>query len=268
MKKCILFILAIAVILFSCNDDQQGYDTETQNPPPPSIPFTILNSYPHDVESFTQGFTIFNGHLYESTGQYGFSWFGPVDLTTGKIDKKITLADNFFGEGHTFFRDKLYLITWREKKGFVYDSKTFKKLGEFDLLTEGWGLTHDSTYLILSDGSSNIFYLHPDSLNVVKTLSVTDNTGPVPNINELEYINGYIYANQWQTRYILKINPQTGKVEGRLDFRDVINNVKAKDPQFDAQEKTLNGIAWDPEKNVAYITGKYWPEILEIRFNP
>lgn len=268
MNKFFFPLLTIAVILFSCNDDSQVNNTDNINPPPPNIPFNIIKSHPHDIESFTQGFTIFEGSLYESTGQYGTSWFGPVDLSTGKIDRKITLPEELFGEGHTFFQDKLYLITWKERKGFVFDSKSFKKIKEFDLHTEGWGLTHDSTSLILSDGSSNIFYLHPDSLHVIKTLSVTDNIGPVPNINELEYINGYIYANQWQTRFILKINPETGKVEGRLDFKDVINSVKAKDPEFESQEKTLNGIAWDPVENKAYITGKYWPEILEIRFNP
>lgn len=266
MKKifpgiCLLFLL------FACNDSD-NQNPATINPPPPTIPFTIVQSLPHDTSSFTQGLTIHEGSLFESTGQYGTSWFGPVDFSTGKIDKKIILPNEYFGEGHTFFQNKLYLITWREKKGFIYDSKTFNKISEFNLLTEGWGLTHDSTHLIMSDGTSNIYYLNPETMEVVKTLSVTDNNGPVPNLNELEYINGYLYANQWQTRFILKINPADGKVTGRLDFREVINSVKAKDPQFEAQEKTLNGIAWDATNQKAYITGKYWPELLEISFTP
>jgi glutamine cyclotransferase len=210
--------------------------------------------------------------LYESSGsgsagdkQPGAypSAFGTVDLKTGKVNIKVQLDNTtYFGEGITFFRDKVYQLTWQSGIGFIYDAKTFKKLGEFKIpAREGWGLTHDSAHLIMSDGSSNLYFISPDSLRLLNIVSVTDNNGPVGNVNELEYINGFIYANQWQTPYILKIDPASGKVVGRINLENLVNEVNNKYP--DAND--LNGIAFDSANNKLYVTGKLWPNIYEIR---
>ncbi len=265
MKKN-LFAFICTIVLLACNDsgDQQ---IDPPAPPPPAIGFTVLNVLPHDTASFTQGLSYYQGRLFESTGQYGTSWFGPVNPANGRIDRKISLDQQYFGEGHTFLDGKLYLITWRERKGFIYDAETFSLIKEFPLLTEGWGLTTDGKHLILSDGSSNLFFLDAQTGEVRKTLGVTDAYGPVPNLNELEYINGFIYANQWQTRFVLKIDPENGQVTGRMDFRDILAEISSREPGFEFDVKTLNGIAWDSTSNRMYITGKYWPNMYEIKLN-
>lgn len=260
------------IFLASCssngsNDSEDGNSSATANPAPPVINYSVVNVYPHDTSSFTEGLLVYNGQLYESTGgqpqENNFkSWFGPVDIRTGKATKKVMLDTAFFGEGITVFQGKIYQLTWQSQKGFVYDAKTYKKLKEFSYNGQGWSLTHDGTYLIMSDGSSNLKYLDPDSLKVVKIVGVEDNNGPVGNINELEYIKGFIYANQYLTNYILKIEPSTGRVVSKLNFDSLDKEVKIKYPQ--ALE--MNGIAYDSAANKIYITGKAWPNLYEVRF--
>lgn len=271
MKKFFLFIAAVLVFA-SCsnngnNENSNGNGDAVANAGPASIQYSIVNVYPHDTAAFTEGLLVHEGQLYESTGGQAQisdfkSWFGPVDLKTGKALKKIMLDTSYFGEGINIFKGNLYQLTWQNHKGFVYDAKTFKKLKEFTYAGEGWALTNDGTYLIMSDGSSNLQYLDPESLKVVKILGVQDNSGPVGNINELEYINGFIYANQYLTNYILKIDPSSGKVVGKLDFDSLNNQVKTKFP--DALE--MNGIAYDSASGKIYITGKAWPNLYEIKF--
>ena len=269
MKKFALS-LSISILLFSCNSvDKPGTgngDSTVTEAVPPIIAYGVINAYPHDTASFIQGLWVHQGKLYESTGSpaepdNNGSWLGEVDLKTGKAQKKVTLPDDLFGEGSTLINNKVYYITYQKRIGYVYEYPSFKKLREFNYATEGWGLTNDGKNLIMSDGSSSLHFYNPETLQVQNILGVLDNNGPVPNLNELEYIGGFIYANQWQTNYILKIDPNSGKVVGRMEFESLDKEVKAKYPGADY----LNGIAYDSAANKIYITGKKWPTLYEIK---
>ena len=247
-----------------------GIPESTVSNEPPVIGFTILNALPHDQNSYTEGLLINNGKLYESSGapeenENTRSIVGIVDPVTGKIAVKAELdKKTYFGEGITILHNKLYQLTWTNKKGFIYDLETFKKIGEFNFPSkEGWGMTTDGKDLIMSDGSSNLTFLDPDTFKTNRILGVTDNNGPVGNINELEYVNGTILANVYQTAYIIRIDPNTGQVIGKADFSNLVKEVKSKNPDVDY----MNGIAYDSAKNKIYITGKLWPNIYEVRLN-
>ncbi|MBS1934749.1 MAG: glutaminyl-peptide cyclotransferase [Bacteroidetes bacterium] len=273
MIKKILSLLVIVSAVACTNTDTNNHSTDT-NPQansgePTVINYSVVNALPHDTTSFTEGFLFHDGQLYEATGHVDEvpstrSLFGVVDLKTGKIAPKVELDKNkYFGEGIVFLNGKVYQLTYQTKIGFVYDAKTFKKLGDFTFPSaEGWGMTTDGTYLIMSDGTSNINYLDPNNFKLVKILGVTDNNGPVSNVNELEYINGYIYANVYTTNYILKIDPSSGKVVGKLDFSTLDNEAKIKYPAA----KEFNGIAYDSVLKKIYVTGKLWPNIYEVQF--
>ncbi len=261
--------LAICLILLSaCNNKVPEYKVQNDSSPQ-NISYRVINAFPHDTSAYTEGFLVHNGILYEATGHTSAypgsrSMFGIVDLSNGQIDKKVEIDKNkYFGEGIAFLRDRVYQLTDTTRIGFVYDEKTFKKLGDFYYDGEGWGLTTNGAYLLMSNGSSNIVYREPSGFKIVKTLGVRDNNGPVQNINELELINGYIYANQWLTDYILKIDTTTGMVVGRIDLSSLKNEAKIKYP---FAEET-NGIAYDSIKNKIYVTGKLWPTIYEIQFD-
>ena len=263
-------LLGILMLLSGCKDEDENAG-ETNNPPDPSVPPTIsyntIKEIPHDTASFTQGLAFNNGEMYESTGSPEIpsnngTWIGQVNLATGQATRKVDLGKQWFGEGITFLNGKIFQLTYQTKKGFVYDAKTFKKLKEFSYSTEGWGLTNDGKFLIMSDGTSSLYFLDPDSLRVQNITGVTDNNGPVSNINELEYINGFIYANQWLTPYILKIDPASGKVVGRLDLTQLLESARVKNPDLNE----LNGIAYDSTSGKVYVTGKKWPTMYEIKF--
>lgn len=252
-----------------CADDNNENNNSGEDyiKAPVNLAFQVVNQFPHDTAAFTEGFTFYEGELYESTGapdspSTNGTWIAKLDIATGRYDRKVDLGSSYFGEGITFLNDKVYQLTWTSKVGFVYDAKTFKKLREFKYASEGWGLTNDGQHLIMSTGSSNLYYLGPDSLNFIKMVAVQDNKGYVPNLNELEYIDGFIYANQWQTPYILKIDPATGHVVGKIDLTKQVTEISHKYP--DALE--LNGIAYDSSSRKTYITGKKWPFIYEIRW--
>jgi glutaminyl-peptide cyclotransferase len=255
--------------MISCNNnDDASYDdgAAAGNAAAPFMNYSVVNSYPHDTSSFTEGLMIHNGQLYESTGspespKNNGSWFGKIDLKTGKASNKVTLDKQFFGEGIAMLNGKIYQLTWQSQKGFVYDATTFKKIKEFTYNGEGWALTTDGTNLIMSDGTSNLRYLDPESLRVLNIVGVTDHNGPVANINELEFIDGFIYANIWMTNYIIKIDPASGKVVGKLDFTSLVKEVNNKYPGADE----MNGIAYDSASKKIYVTGKLWPNIYEIR---
>jgi glutamine cyclotransferase len=276
MKKTLLPFLLIYVLAFACKDSSHSSEnSDSINEPatsnePPAITYTIVNALHHDKDSYTEGFLIHDGRMYESSGapkeyENTQSIAGIVNPANGKIDVKVELDRNtYFGEGISILHDKLYQLTWTNRKGFIYDLKTFKKTGEFNIpSTEGWGMTTDGNSLILSDGSSNLTFMDPVTFKTNRILGVTDNNGPVGNINELEYVNGKILANVYQTAYIIRIDPNTGKVLGKADFSNLEKEVKSKNPDVDY----LNGIAWDSAKNKIYITGKLWPNIYEVRFN-
>lgn len=268
MKKLVYSSLLITAIATGCNnnDTQSGTETTVETGTP-RLQYTVVNAYPHDTASFTQGLTIHNGQLFESTGSPGEnlsnngSWIGPVDLATGKADHKATLPQEHFGEGMTILNDKAYYITWQSKKGFVYQLPDFKKIKEFSYNTDGWGLTNDGTSLIMSDGTNKLYYYTPDSIKLLNIVSVSDHNGPVPNINELEFINGFIYANQWETPYIMKIDPASGKVVGQLDLSNLVAEARAAYPNADV----LNGIAFDSANGKIFVTGKKWPKLYEIK---
>ena len=270
-----IFFLSTLCFLAACNNPS-GEDTpatetgKSSDNTPPVINYTVVKALPHDTTSYTEGFLFHDGQLYESTGTEPEmpvsrrSMFGTVDLASGKITPKVELDRNkYFGEGIVFLNGKVYQLTYTTKIGFVYDAKTFKKLGEFTFPSkEGWGMTTDGTYLIMSDGSSNINYLDPNTFRLVKVLGVTDNNGPVSNINELELIKGYLYANQWQTNYILKIDPASGKVVGKMNMESLDSEARNKYPGAEV----LNGIAYDSTSGKVYVTGKLWPNMYEIKF--
>lgn len=225
--------------------------------------YSIVNAYPHDTSSYTQGLIIYKGEMYEGTGNYGHSRLMKVDIKTGQILKAIALDSKYFGEGITILHDTVYQLTWKEKKAFVYTLPDFKKIKEYNVDFEGWGITNDGKNLIVSSGGgSDLLYFDPSTFKLLKTQTVTEAGSPSFNINELEYINGYIYANQYLYPYIFKIDPATGEIVAKADLTKMWNRVKAVDPEADVP----NGIAYDSTTKKIYITGKLWPELYEVQF--
>jgi glutaminyl-peptide cyclotransferase len=271
MIKKQISILVIVVFLFGCKGNRDNSSERSSTKPSASkIEYVSINSYPHDTTSFTEGFLIHDNTLFESTGATSDlpqtkSLFGIVDLTTGKIDTKVEIDRvKYFGEGITFLNGKVFQLTYKTKVGFIYNATNYKKLGEFTFPSkEGWGLTTDGTNLIMSDGTNVITYLNPLSFQVVKTIPVTENGYAKFNINELEYINGSIYANIWTTNTIVKINPVDGKVVGVLDLTSLACDAK----NIYSGSLEMNGIAYDSTKGKIFVTGKLWPKIYEIQFS-
>jgi glutamine cyclotransferase len=235
----------------------------------PTFPFTItprytyevITAYPHDRSAFTQGLIYEDGHFYESTGLYGRSSLRKVDLKTGKVLKKYSLPSKFFGEGITLLGKEIIQLTWKSKLGFVYNKETFEVLNTFSYPTEGWGITNDGTRLIMSDGSSTLFFLDPKNFKVIDRLEVRDQAGAeVSGINELEYIKGEVFANIWPTTRIARISLTTGIITGWIDLAGIVPMEKNVD--------VLNGIAYDEKNNRLFVTGKLWPKIFEITLSP
>ena len=256
----------------SCNSSLQSNSADNQSATaeaaPPLIGYSIVATHPHDTAYFTEGLEFNEGNLFESSGgnnqESPFpSAAGIADLKTGKIQSKVQLDKNkYFGEGITILNRVLYQLTWKSGVGFTYDAKTFKKTGEFRIpAQEGWGLTHDSSRLIMSDGSNSIYFIDPANYQILYTLSVHDNNGPVGNLNELEWVNGVLYANRWQTNYILRIDAQTGKVTGKIDLGAIAENIANNHPYADV----LNGIAYNAATGNFWVTGKKWPSYYELK---
>ena len=239
-------------------------DQDKPNPDAPkSMSYSILDTFPHDTSSYTQGLLIYKGEMYEGTGLEGKSKLMKTDLKTGKALQAINLDAKYFGEGVTILNDTVYQLTWRNKVVFVYTLKDFKKIKEYTVDIEGWGLTNDGKNLIVSTGGSDLNYYDPSTLKLIKTQTVTDAGMPIGDINELEYINGFVYANQYQTPYILKIDPATGQIAAKADLTSMWKRIKAIDPDADVP----NGIAYDAATKKIYITGKWWPELYEVQFS-
>jgi glutamine cyclotransferase len=261
MQKLILIIIITGII--SCKNDDNNNPDKPNPDAPKSMSHSIVGTFPHDTSSYTQGLVIYNGELYEGTGNYGFSKLKKVNLNTGQTEKEISLEKKYFGEGITILKDTIYQLTWKEKKVFVYTLKDFKKIKELNTDIEGWGLTNDGKNLIVSTGGSDLLYYEPSTFKLIKTQTVTESGSPSYNINELEYINGFVYANQYQYPYILKIDPATGQIAAKADLTSMWDRIKAKDPAADVP----NGIAYDTATKKIYITGKWWPELYEIQFS-
>jgi glutamine cyclotransferase len=226
--------------------------------------YQIVHTYPHDAKAFTQGLIYVDGHLYESTGENGRSSVRMVELTTGRVLQKYDLPDEYFGEGLTDWGSDLLQLTWKAHKGFIYDRFSFSTRGTFAYEGEGWGLTHDATDVILSDGTAYLRFLDPKSFRVKRRVRVVDDAGkPVENLNELEFVKGEIYANIWHSNLIARVSPRTGKVLGWIDLSGIIPPAELSDP-----EAVLNGIAYDAAGDRLFVTGKLWPKLFEIKVVP
>jgi len=227
--------------------------------PAPVVGYRIVNTYPHDPRAFTQGLVFADGVLYEGTGLRGQSSLRKVDLKTGTILQVRQLPVRFFGEGITIYGNRVIQLTWRARVGFVYHKQTFQLLDTFNYSTEGWGITHDGKSLIISDGTSTLYFLDPQTFREVDRLEVHTRDGPVSRLNELEYVQGELYANVWKTDRIARISPETGEVVGWIDLEGLL------EPEDRYRRiDVLNGIAYDVKNDRLFVTGKLWPKLFEI----
>lgn len=268
--------ILIVFLAVACNPTEPKKETTTNKPSETvvestvkDIPYTLVTTIPHDANAFTEGFLFYNNQLFESTGATSElpqtrSLFGIVDTKTGKIDVKAELDKTiYFGEGITVLNNKFYQVTYKNQQGFIYDAKSYKRIGQFNYANqEGWGLTTDGTHVIMSDGSENLTYFNPNGMTVAKTLVVVNNGYIEEYLNELEYINGFIYANIWLKNYIVKIDPSTGFVVGMINLENIMAKEKASNPMA----KEMNGIAYNSNDNKILITGKMWQNTYQIDF--
>ena len=222
--------------------------------------YNVVHTYPHDIEAFTQGLLYDKGVLFEGTGQKNGSSLREVELKTGKVTRQHNLDPLLFGEGITLYRDRIYQVTWEDKVGFIYDKATFNVINKIFYSTQGWGLTTVNDKIVMSDGSNVLAFYEPDMFTIVSRIEVYDNKKKVDSLNELEYINGEIWANIWMSDLVARIDPVSGKVLGYIDLKGIL-------PESDRplEHDVLNGIAWDKEENRIFVTGKRWPKLFEIR---
>ena len=225
--------------------------------------YEIVNIFPHDANAFTQGLIYEDGVLYEGTGQRGDSSIRKVEIETGKVLQIYPIPDEYFGEGITIWKNKIIQLTYTSKVGFVYDKETFEPQDKFFYKTEGWGITHDGEHLIMSDGSPTLYFLDPETYEVVSKLAVYYGEHLLKHLNELEYINGKVYANIWGTDEIAIIDPASGKVESLIELDGLLNK-RGLVHQIDV----LNGIAYDAKNERLFVTGKWWPSLFEIKLVP
>lgn len=262
----IFLLLSVMYIGYGCNNNQNKPDTEntagqTQQAGPAQMHYNVLNVFPHDTSSFTEGLLLHNGFLYEGTGMEGKSHLLKTELKTGKILQQKSLPADMFGEGISIIGDTVYQLTWEDHLVHVYELSSFKKIKEFNWPYQGWGMTTNGSELFISTGSNNIYVVNPADFKIKRIISVSDNNGPLANINELELVDGFIYANVWQTDYIIKIDMNTGNVVAKADLSDIWKKSNIAEP---AQKDVLNGIAYDAATKRFYVTGKYWPNVFEI----
>jgi len=256
------YILFALPFLFACGNTKPSDPNNTSTASEvKNLSFSVVATYPHDTSSYTQGLIVYNGNLYEGTGNYGHSKLKQVDLSTGKSIREISLSSNYFGEGITILRDTVYQLTWKEGKVFVYSLKDFKKIKEFNVPIEGWGLTNNGQELVVTTGSGDIYFYEPATFKLLKTQTLTEAGTPSFNLNESEWIDDSIYINQYSYPYILKANPTTGEIVGKIDLTSIWEHIRQLNPNADVP----NGIAYDTNTKKIYITGKWWPELYEIQ---
>lgn len=276
MKKIVLWVGLLCCV--ACGQTAVEPPTPTPTmPTPTATPTTepqpapllglhqpvIVNRYPHDSNAFTQGLLWHDGQLYESTGLYGQSDLRRVSLETGEVEQIIPIGDSYFAEGLTLVNDRLIMITWRERTAFIFDSQTFEQLGTFNYETEGWGICYDGTYLYMSDGTDTIYQRDPDTFAVIEQIKVQGENGSVNRLNELECVGEQIYANIWLTDRIVVINKVDGQVQATIDASNLLTPEERATLSHDA---VLNGIAYNPETDTFYLTGKLWSQLFEVRF--
>ena len=250
-----LLVLTGAFFIYNSSNLQSSANSNVI----PVYTYKVINAYPHDRSAFTEGLVFEDGALYEGTGLHGYSTLRRVKLETGEILQICELPPQFFGEGVTVYENKIIQLTWQSHIGFVYDKYSFKLLQEFNYPDEGWGITHDGKHLIMSDGTETLHFLDPETFEEIGHIEVSANNIPVIRINELEYIQGEIYANIWQTERIARIDPLTGQVVGWIDLKGILS------PEDDSETvDVLNGIAYDAKNDRLFVTGKFWPKLFEI----
>jgi len=258
LKLFISGLIAISAVLFVlfCLDSKNPYTSRT-------CTYKIINIFPHDREAFTQGLAFENGVLYEGTGRYGYSALRKIELETGNVLQTRKLPDEFFGEGITVYGDNIIQLTFLSKIGFVYKKDTFELLREFNYPTAGWGITNDGKHLIMSDGTLKLYFLDIETFEQVRQIEVYDRGVSVWGLNELEYVEGQIYANVWPTERIARIAPETGRVLGWIDMKGLLTQ-----QDYSRPVDVLNGIAYDKKNDRLFVTGKFWPELFEIKLIP
>lgn len=267
------FALLVIISLAACTGgdktpDNTAVDPSLEHKNAPQLAYNILNVYPHDTAAYTQGLQLYNGKMYEGTGDYENSSLRITDYKTGKVEQKHMMGSReIFGEGINIFKGKIYQLTWQSHIVYVYDLNNISKpVKTFNWPYDGWGLTNNGTDLIASDGSSNLYFIDPETFKVKSTISVTEDGSTIENLNELEYIDGYIYANVYVSDFIVKIDPASGHVVGRIDMPGIIEKYA---PGYTPipNDEVLNGIAYDSASKKLFITGKRWPKLFEITLN-
>ncbi|MGD9587374.1 MAG: glutaminyl-peptide cyclotransferase [Pyrinomonadaceae bacterium] len=277
------FVFSLIIFMLSCGNEANtrrsnmtannsaGNNSSTRQTEVPAFAVDVVKAYPHDPRAFTQGLVFLNGFLYEGTGGKPargddfYSSLRKVDIETGKVVQKYDVPPEFFGEGIAILGDKVYQLTWQERTAFVYNLADFKLLREVRYSGEGWGLTHDGTHLIMSDGTHVIRFIDPETFTTVRTITVNNERGqPLMDINELEMIDGELWANVWQSGWIMKIDPATGKLTGKIDLEKIVADERKKNNRADV----LNGIAYDPATKRIFVTGKNWTRLFEIKVSP
>lgn len=262
-RVCLTLIAAVMMIAACTTERPAPVDDPPRSQPaqPPAVrqTYRVVRTLPHDVTAFTQGLVVHDGMFIESTGQYGQSSIRRVRIESGKVQRLQRLDERFFGEGMTIMGSKAYMLTWLTQLGFVYDVATLQQLSTFTYQGEGWGLTNDGTHLIMSNGTNMLMVINPVTYRLERTISVTMDGSPVSMLNELEWINGEIWANIWRTNEIVRINPTTGVVQSVVDCTGILPASAMTD-----DTDVMNGIAYDSTSKAIYVTGKNWPSVFQI----
>ena len=266
----ILLYFSLFTLIFACNNSENNPVTADINEnvikAPTQLQYEVIKVHPHDTSAYTQGLEWHGALLFESTGNYGKSILHKMDANMQSIGKKVKLHNEVFGEGITIFNEKIYQLTWKEYKVFVYNANTLQKEKEFDWQYEGWGITHNDTSLIVSTGGSNIYMVDPNNFSIKKTIGVYNNFGYVSDINELEYVDGKIFANIYGQNDIVVIDPNSGQITNTINFSNLLAQAGVKyDPRTIDPGYVLNGIAHQPSSKTYFVTGKCWPVIVEIK---
>ncbi len=263
MKRIFSSLIVLSLAISACPWFLGQTSHRTSTASPAEYTFTVVRVFPHDTAAYTQGLAYRDGYLYEGTGRNGQSSLRKVRLETGEVAQQVNLGNEFFGEGIAIIKDQVFQLTWTSGVGFVYDWNTFRLLRRFSYTGEGWGLATDGRELFLSDGTAEIRVLDPETFQVKRRIKVHDGSTAIDQLNELEWVDGQIFANVWHMNRIARISPQTGEVVGWIDLMGLLSSVYRLEP-----EAVLNGIAYDPVGKRLFVTGKLWPSVFEIRLLP